>query len=164
MKTLILKEVQAPYLIDGKRSVSTPVKGKRSVSYTLTLDEAVLAEGPVRVLHSDGERVVGIIVPATEYAAFRAWRETQQRRQQAQQNHDTFEREVAAFERMLPQLLQEHRGRVVAIHEGQVVEVGDSKEKVSERVHQRLGDITVYIQWVLERPRIYKFPYFRVIR
>jgi len=142
VKTLILKEAQAPY--------------------TLTLDEGALAEGPVRVLR--GEQTIGVVVPPDEYELFRAWRETQQRRAQVQQAHEAFEREVAAFERMLPELLREYRGRVVAIHNGQVVEVGDSKVEVSERVHQRLGDVTVYVQRVSEHPRIYKFPYFKVVR
>ena len=142
MKTLILKETQAPY--------------------TLTLDEATLAKGPVRVLR--GEQTIGVLVPPDEYEAFRAWRETQQHQAQVQQVHEAFEREVAAFEHMLPRLLQEYRGRVVAIHNSQVVEVGDSKVEVSERVHQRLGDVTVYIQRVSEQPRVYKFPYFKVVR
>ena len=142
VKTLILKEAQAPY--------------------TLTLDEVTLAEGPVRVLR--GEQTIGVLVPPDEYKAFRAWRETQERRARMQQAHEQFEHEVAAFERMLPDLLQEYRGRVVAIHNGQVVEVGDSKIEVSERVHQRLGDVIVYIQRALEYPRIYKFPYFKVVR
>jgi len=142
VKTLILKETQAPY--------------------TLTLDEATLAEGPVRVLW--GEQTVGVLVPPDEYEAFRAWRETRQRQAQVQQSPEAFEREAAAFECMLPELLQEYRGRVVALHNGRVVEVGDSKVEVSERVHQRLGDVTVYIQRVSEQPRVYKFPYFKVMR
>jgi hypothetical protein len=121
-----------------------------------------LDEGPVRVLR--GEQTVGVLVPSEEYEEFQAWRETRQRRAQMQQVHEAFEREVAAFDRMLPELLQEHRDRVVAIHDGQVVEVGDSKEEVSERVHQRLGDVIVYVQRVSERPRVVKFPYFRVAR
>ncbi len=139
MKTLILKETQAPY--------------------TLTLNEAALTEEPVQVLHSDGERVVGVIVPAAEYAAFCAWREMQQRRQQTQQNCETFEQEAAAFERMLPQLLREHRGRVVAIHGGQIVEVGhpgESVAKVAGRVYDRMGYVPVYVQQVTETPRVYK--------
>ncbi len=55
MKTLTLKEIQAPY--------------------TLTLDEAALAEGPVRVMQ--GDRVVGVLVPPDEYELFRAWQEAQ---------------------------------------------------------------------------------------
>jgi hypothetical protein len=142
MKTVILKEAQAPY--------------------TLNLDEATLAEGPVRVLR--GEQTIGVLVPPDEYEAFCAWRETQRRQGPLQPVPEQFQREVAAFERMLPELLQEYRGRVVAIHGGQVIEVGDSKVKVSERVHERLGDITVYIQRVEEQPRVYRFPYFRVVR
>ncbi len=142
VKTLTLKEEQAPY--------------------TLALDEDTLAEGPVRVLR--GEQTIGVLVPPEEYEAFRAWRERQQRRAQAQQADDQFAREVAAFERMLPQLLERYRDQVVAIHDGQVVDVGDSKAEVSERVHQRLGDVIVYVQRVSERPRIHHFPYFRVVR
>ena len=142
MKTLTLKETQAPY--------------------TLTLDEATLAEGPVRVLR--GEQTIGVLVPPDEYETFRAWQETQKRQERTQQAHEAFEREVAAFERMLPELLQEYRDRVVAIHNGQVVEVGDSKAEVSERVHQRLGEVIVYVQLVSEHPRVYKFPYFKVVR
>jgi len=141
MKTLILKESQAPY----------------------AFDEAALAEGPVQVRRVEGgsERVVGVLISPEEYATFRAWQEMQQPHGETPA-HQAFEREVKAFERMLPQLLEKQRNWVVAIHDGQVVEVGNSKEDVSERVHQRLGDIVVYVQRVLERPRVYKFPHFKV--
>ena len=141
MKTLVLKETQAPY--------------------TLTLDEAALAEWPVQVLQ--GERTIGVFVPPEEYAAFRAWRKTRRRQSPTQQVHEEFERQVKAFERMRPELLIKYPDRVVAIHNGRVVEVGDSKTKVSEQVHQRLGDVIVYIQRVSEHSRIFKFPYFKVV-
>jgi hypothetical protein len=83
----------------------------------------------------------------------------QQRQARAQQAHKAFEREVEAFERMLPELLEEYRERVVAIHNGQVVEVGrsgDSVAKVAERVYSRMGYVPVYVQWVTETPRVYK--------
>ncbi len=53
MKTLILKETQA--------------------SYTLAIDEATLAEGPVRVLR--GEHIIGVLVAPDEYELFRAWQQ-----------------------------------------------------------------------------------------
>ena len=137
IKTLTLKETQAPY--------------------TLTLDEATLAEGPVRVLR--GEQTIGVLVPPDEYELFRAWRETQQRRAQVQRPHEQFEREVATFERILPELLQKYRGRVVAIHNGQVVEVGatgESVAKVAGRVYERIGYVPVYVQQVEETLRVYK--------
>lgn len=139
VKKLVLKETQVPYI----------------------LDEAVLAEGPVQVLRveGEGERVIGVLVPSEEYAAFRAWRETREHLAQVQQAHDPFEREVAAFERMLPELLQKYRGRVVAIHNGQVLEAGRPGESVAEvagRVYDRIGYVPVYVQQVEETPRIYR--------
>lgn len=137
MKTLILKETQAPY--------------------TLTLDEVTLAEGPVRVLR--GEQTIGVLVPPDEYKLFRAWRERRQHRAQMRRAHDPFEREVATFERMLPDLLQKYRDRVVALHNGQVVEVGALGESVAEvagRVYDRIGYVPVYVQQVEETPRVYR--------
>ena len=142
VKTLTLKETRAPY--------------------TLTFDESTLAEGSVRVLR--GEQTIGILVPPEEYEAFRIWRETRLRQAQIPPVPEQFEREVAAFERMLPALLQKYRDRVVAIYNGQVVEVGDSKVHVSEKAHQRLGDVIIYVQRVSEYPQIYRFPYFRLVR
>lgn len=139
MKTLILKESQTPY----------------------ALDEAALAEGPVQVRRVEGgnERVIGVLVSPEEYATFRAWREIQQRRARMQQPHEVFEREVEAFERIKPELLQKYRGRVVAIYNGQVVEVGHPGETVAEvagRVYDQVGYVSVYVQRVEETPRIYK--------
>lgn len=142
MKTLTLKEGRAPY--------------------TLTFDEAWLTEGPVRVLQ--GDRTIGVLVPPDEYERFRAWQEAQQRQARVERIPEQFAQEVAAFERMLPELLSKYRNRVVAVHSGQVIEVGDTKAEVSERVRRRMGDAVVYIQRVSERPQVYRFPYFRVVR
>ena len=137
VKTLILKETQA--------------------LYTLTLDEAALSEGPVQVLQ--GERVIGVIVPPAEYAAFRVWQESQWRPQWARQDRGAFEREATAFAALLPELLREYRGCVVAIHDAQVVEVGRPGESVADvagRVYDRLGYVPVYVQRVEESSRVYR--------
>ena len=137
MKTLVLKEAQAPY--------------------TLTLDETALSEGPVQVLQ--GERVIGVLVPPEEYTAFRAWQEAQHHPQRVGQDHGALEREAAAFAALLPELLREYRGRVVAIHDGQVVEVGHPGESVAQvavRAYDRLGYVPVYVQQVEETPRVYR--------
>jgi hypothetical protein len=137
MKMVTLKETQPPY--------------------TLTLDEAELAEGPVRVVR--GEQTIGVLVTPDEYEAFRAWRQAQQQPVPGPQTNEAFEREVAAYERMLPELLQKYRGRVVAIHDEQLVEVGASGESVGDvakRVYDRLGYISVYVQRVEETPRVYR--------
>jgi len=141
MKELVLKETQAPY--------------------TLTLDETMLDEGPVRVLRVEGEheRTIGVLVSPDEYAAFCAWREAQQRSQPIQQATSTFQHEVEAFVALWPELLQKYRGRVVAIYGRQVVEVGHPQESVADvagRVYERIGYVPVYVQRVEETPRIYR--------
>jgi hypothetical protein len=61
-----------------------------------------------------------------------------------------FEREVAAFERLKPELLKTYKGRVVAIHQGQVVAVGDDRMAVLDTVLEKLGPVPCYIEWVEE--------------
>jgi hypothetical protein len=67
---------------------------------------------------------VAVLVPIAEYKAFRAWQQSQERHPRRQAQMEAFERERVAFERMKPELLRTHRGKVVAIYQGQVVQVG----------------------------------------
>lgn len=104
----------------------------------------------MRVLR--GERTIGVLISPEEYEPFRAWRDREQRRARAQQTPDR-------FKRMLPELLQKYHGRVVAIHDGQVVESGDLGESVAEvagRAYDQIGYEPIYVQKVEETPRIYK--------
>ena len=113
-----------------------------------------------------GQRVA-VILPIEEYAAYRAWRDAGTQPEPPGEPSDdkaAFEREKAAFERLLPQLLQQYPGKCVAIVNEQVVEVGDDKLDVVERVYQRLGQVTMYAQWVTEHPRVVHFPYRKIIR
>ena len=102
MKTIMLRETQAPY--------------------TLTVDEMALRESVV--LEREDGQPVAALVPIAEYEAFRAWQQAQERYHHRQVQAEPFERELAAFERMKPELLRTHRNKVVAIYQGQVVQVG----------------------------------------
>ncbi len=65
-----------------------------------------------------------------------------------------FEREVASFERLKPQLLKQYPGRVVAIYHEQVVAVGDDDMDVYGEVLEKVGDVPCYIERVqVETPR-----------
>jgi hypothetical protein len=142
MKTLTLKEAQALYNV---------------------LDESQVTQDS-NLVEQDG-RPVRILVPADEYAAFLAWRKAEQQRQPTVSN-EAFQREVEAFERMKPELLRQYRNRVVAIHNGQVVEVGSENESVADvamRVYERLGYIPVYVHRVEETPRVYKVSSPRIV-
>jgi hypothetical protein len=61
-----------------------------------------------------------------------------------------FLREIAAFERLKPELLKQYKGRVVAIYRGDVVAVGDDKMSVHDAVLEKFGSVPCYIEWVEE--------------
>ena len=63
-----------------------------------------------------------------------------------------WEREYAAFQRLLPQLLKTHHGRFVAIHGEQVVEGGDNKLAVALSVLARLGNVDIHVGLVTAEP------------
>jgi hypothetical protein len=113
-----------------------------------------------------GQRVAAIL-PIEEYEAYRAWRDAETQPESSSTPSDdkaAFEREKAAFERLLPQLLQQYPGKCVAIVDEQVVEVGDDKLAVLDRVHEKFGRVAVYVQWVTEHPRVAHLPYRKVHR
>ncbi len=76
-----------------------------------------------------------------------------------------FEKEVNAFNRLKPQLLEKYAGKVVAIYQGQVIAVGSDKETVFNEVYSRYGEIICYLEWVEpETPRRIRMPSVHVVR
>jgi hypothetical protein len=75
-----------------------------------------------------------------------------------------FEREKAAFERLKLALLKQYPDKCVAVVGGEVVEVGENKIEIIEKVRDRFGDVPMYVQWVTEQPRVYHVPYRRMVR
>ena len=142
MKTIMLRETQAPY--------------------TLTVDEMALRESVV--LEREDGQPVAALVPIAEYEAFRAWQQAQERYHHRQAQAEPFEREQAAFERMKPELLRTHRNKVVAIYQGQVVQVGTDIAETLDAVYNQFGYVPCYVQRVEETPRTYKFPHRKVVR
>jgi hypothetical protein len=60
----------------------------------------------------------------------------------------SFDREVATFDALDPQLQEQYAGRAVAIYQGQVVADGDSKLAVLDAVLTRFGQVPCYVDWV----------------
>ena len=89
MKTLTLKEAQAPY--------------------NVALDDILLSDEVV-ILEKNGQPVAAV-VPMAEYTAFQAWREAEKRRQARQAEETAIKQEHAAFVRMLPELLKQYLRR-----------------------------------------------------
>lgn len=72
---------------------------------------------------------------------------------------------VSAFDRLLPQLLEEYRGRAVAIAQGRVIASGPDKMTVWEQVIAQYGQIPCYIEWVEpDVPRRIRMPSVRIVR
>jgi PHD/YefM family antitoxin component YafN of YafNO toxin-antitoxin module len=137
------------------------LKDARAV-YDVELDVNLLDQEPVRL--TSGGEVLGVLVSESEYEDFLQWRAMRDREAKRREQYEQFEQEAAAFQRLLPDLLPTYEGKAVAVRGGQVIEIGDSKAEVFQRVHDRLGDVVVYVQWVEEQPRLYKMPYRKVIR
>jgi hypothetical protein len=136
MKTRTLREPHPPYHID--------------LDGNTVFDE-------VLVLEKEGMPVAAI-VPIAEYMAFQSWRDAQRRHTEPGPEDTAIDREHRAFQQMLPELLRTHRGRVVAIYQGQVVADGDDRLEVWQRARQQLGSVPVYVQRVEASPKIYKMP------
>jgi hypothetical protein len=63
-----------------------------------------------------------------------------------------WDREYHAFLRLLPELRKTHRGRYVAVHNEQVVDVGADKIELAERVYKKYGYQPIYVGLVAESP------------
>jgi Family of unknown function (DUF5678) len=73
-----------------------------------------------------------------------------------------FEREQAAFRRLLPKLLEQHRNQYVAIHDGQVVGSGDELVRVALAAYDRFGYQAIYVDLVTDEPvRPARIPHFK---
>jgi hypothetical protein len=73
-----------------------------------------------------------------------------------------WQREYQAFEQLLPQLLQTHRGQYVLIHEGQVAASGDDDLALALQFFKKHGNVPVHVGLVAEPPRsIVRIPHYR---
>ena len=77
---------------------------------------------------------------------------------------DKGEREYQAFRRLMPQLLAMHRGKYVAIHEGQVVDTDTDDIALVQRVHAHVGYVAIHVGLVTDQPQVVRIPHYRVVR
>jgi hypothetical protein len=122
------------------------------------MTDNLVVKNPIFI--EDEGRPVAVLVPIE---LFRAWQQQLQSTQLAKP-HSGFDREKAAFEQLKPDLLKQFPDKCVAIVGGQVVEVGEDKLQVIERVRERFGRVSMYVQWVTAQPRAYHFPHRQVIK
>jgi len=63
-----------------------------------------------------------------------------------------WQRERAAYWRLLPSLFSQYRNQHVAIHEGQVVDCGADQVELALRVYRRFGYLPIYVGRVSDEP------------
>ncbi len=63
-----------------------------------------------------------------------------------------WEREYRAFRRLLPQLLQTHRGTYVALHDEQVIDCDVDEMVLILRVLAKVGNVDIHVGLVTEQP------------
>lgn len=74
---------------------------------------------------------------------------------------DKGEREYRTFLRLLPQLLDSHRGLYVAVHDGQVVDSDADDISLIQRVHAKFGYVPIHVGLVTDRPTLLHIPHYR---
>ena len=76
-----------------------------------------------------------------------------------------WEKEYHAFIRLLPQLLETHRDKYVAVHEGKVVDSGEDIIELALRAYATYGYVPIYCGLVTDQPqRPIRIPSPRVVR
>ncbi len=129
----------------------------------LTLAEAPLIDKLQRVADREQTTAQALLVQAvTEFLAREDVATEHNNVEQpynAEEIHAAFLQEAEAFNRLKPQLLQEYRGKFVAIHGGQVVATGDDRMAVYGVVLETLGQVPCYIERVdVQAPRPKRMP------
>ena len=75
-----------------------------------------------------------------------------------------WEREYQAFHQLLPTLLPTHRGRYVAVHDGQVIDADDDRLALIFRALEKVGNVDIHVGFVTDQaqPPI-RIPHYRVV-
>lgn len=74
------------------------------------------------------------------------------------------EREYQAFLRLLPQLLETHRNKYVAIHDGQAVDSDTDDVALIRRVHASIGYVPIYVGLVTLQQAVVRIPHYHEYR
>jgi hypothetical protein len=128
-----------------------------SIPYTVSAEDEAIGRDTIVIRRNN--QPIAVVLPYAEYEALLLRPAVG-----SVGDNPTFERERAAFRRLLPELLRTHRGEWVAIVDGQPVQFGPDFSSVIVPVRQRFGQRPVYVHEISEEPRLYTISSPRVIR
>ncbi len=125
--------------------------------YAALEDPEALKQGPV-FLEKDGQPTA-VLLSMDEYRKLTG---TSEREDWAAKELAPLQPEIEAYQKMLPELLKEHRGKWVAIHQCKVVALSEDKESVLQEITQkRYGP--VYVEQVQAEPRTADIPHLELL-
>ena len=122
-------------------------------TYAAAIEQFKTTNEPL-VVEQDG-KPFAVVIPYAEYLKLAELREREKNEAWLAQQHQIIRQEEAAFERMKPELLKTHKGKFVAIHDGQLVDFDDNESTLAKRVYARFGYRTILMTEVTETPRVY---------
>lgn len=126
MKEDKIREIKAPYVVDP----SNEAIGRDTI-----------------IIQREGEPIA-VIVPYDEYKSLK------DREGPSEDVDHEFRKQWLAFQRLKPDLLDEHQGQWVAIVDERVAAVGSDFETVSCQIDEEYGDVPQCISQVLKTPRL----------
>ncbi len=129
--------------------------------YTVNADDDAIGRETI-IIRRNGEPVA-VVVPYAEYRHWLAKNEPPHMPAPLPIDPE-FEKQYAAFQKLLPELLKEHRGDWVGIVNEQAAVFGATRSAALAEVCNRFGDVPMCIQEVREKPRIYKIESPRLVR
>ena len=74
------------------------------------------------------------------------------------------DREYQAFQRLLPSLLETHKGKYVAIHEEKVIDSDEDPIRLIKRVQEIVGQQSIHVGPVVFPQPIVRVPHYREYR
>jgi PHD/YefM family antitoxin component YafN of YafNO toxin-antitoxin module len=122
-------------------------------TYSLNIETSQLTQSPI-VLEHEGKPIAALISLA-DYQRFVKWQEREQAKAWQEEQERLLHEEIAAFERIKPELLKTHKGKQVAILNGQLVDFDEDKRALAKRVYARYGYRPILMIEVRETPRVY---------
>ena len=133
-----------------------------NMPYTVNPDDEAVGRETV-IIRRNGEPVAAVI-PFAEYQDLLALKPHPAPKPLAEPVDAEFEKQWAALQRMMPELLQTHAGQWVAIVNEKLVASGPVWATVFEDVFNRLGDVPMCIHEVRRKPRVYKMESPHIVR